>query len=122
MRPAAAARIAFTAERLARADPRMVAADDHRGEPADRGPDTRAYAELIMAKEGGLHTKRKLVSGKEKVNKWSEEPYDALEEDTDRVSRDNARWRTGSQRAGQWWGEPVCPALARLTPTTGSTR
>jgi crotonobetainyl-CoA:carnitine CoA-transferase CaiB-like acyl-CoA transferase len=63
MRPAAAARIGFTAERLAARYPRLVAAMITGW--GSRGPwaDYKGYEALIMAKTGVLHSKRQLTPG-----------------------------------------------------------
>ncbi len=63
MRPAAAARLGFTAERLAAQYPRLVAAMITGW--GSRGPwaDYKGYEALIMAKTGVLHSKRQLSAG-----------------------------------------------------------
>ena len=63
MRPAAAARLGLTAERLAAQYPRLVAALITGW--GSRGPwaDYKGYEALIMAKTGVLHSKRQLTPG-----------------------------------------------------------
>jgi crotonobetainyl-CoA:carnitine CoA-transferase CaiB-like acyl-CoA transferase len=63
MRPAAAARLGFTAERLTAQYPRLVAAMITGW--GSRGPwaDYKGYEALIMAKTGVLHSKRQLSAG-----------------------------------------------------------
>ena len=63
MRPAAAARLGLTAERLAARYPRLVAALITGW--GSRGPwaDYKGYEALIMAKTGVLHSKRQLTPG-----------------------------------------------------------
>jgi len=63
MRPAAAARLGFTAERLAGRYPRLVAATITGW--GSRGPwaGYKGYEALIMAKTGVLHSKRQLTPG-----------------------------------------------------------
>ena len=63
MRPAAAARLGLTAERLAAAYPRLVAAMITGW--GTRGPwaGYKGYEALIMAKTGVLHSKRQLTPG-----------------------------------------------------------
>ena len=63
MRPAAAARLGLTAERLAARYPRLVAAMITGW--GSRGPwaDYKGYEALIMAKTGVLHSKRQLTPG-----------------------------------------------------------
>ena len=63
MRPAAAARLGFTAERLAARYPRLVAAMITGW--GTRGPwaGYKGYEALIMAKTGVLHSKRQLTPG-----------------------------------------------------------
>jgi crotonobetainyl-CoA:carnitine CoA-transferase CaiB-like acyl-CoA transferase len=65
MRPAAAARLGLTAERLAARYPRLVAALITGW--GTRGPwtDYKGYEALIMAKTGVLHSKRQLTPGQD---------------------------------------------------------
>ena len=63
MRPAASARLGFTAERLAAQYPRLVAAMITGWGTRSPWADYKGYEALIMAKTGVLHSKRQLSPG-----------------------------------------------------------